>query len=109
VASLLPCARKDPTIEVTKLDELEICKIYFRLLPMAWRRKMDENVQFDRTRDGLRGRIEYAPVGQMDYRCAEGRRQSRIVEKTKDVEREDLWRFVLNYDLISLSIDNQLY
>jgi hypothetical protein len=48
-------------------------------------------------------------VGRMNYRHAEGRRQSRIVEKTKDVEREDLWRFVLNNDLISLSIDNRLY
>jgi hypothetical protein len=49
------------------------------------------------------------PVGPMNYRRAEGRRQSRIVEKTIDVERDDLWRFVMNNDLISLSIDNQLY
>jgi hypothetical protein len=48
-------------------------------------------------------------VGRMNYRRAEGRRQSRIVEETKDVEREDLWRFVMNNDLISLSIDNRLY
>jgi hypothetical protein len=48
-------------------------------------------------------------VGRMNYRRAEGRRQSRIVEKTKDVEREDLWRFVMNNDLISLFIDNRLY
>jgi Reverse transcriptase (RNA-dependent DNA polymerase) len=32
-----------------------------------------------------------------------------IVEKTKDVGREDLWRFVMSSDLISLSIDNRLY
>jgi hypothetical protein len=31
------------------------------------------------------------------------------VEMTKDVEREDLWRFVMSNDLISLSIDNRLY
>jgi hypothetical protein len=29
--------------------------------------------------------------------------------ETKDVKREDLWRFVMTNDLISLSIDNQLY
>jgi hypothetical protein len=28
---------------------------------------------------------------------------------TKDVEIEDLWRSVMNNDLISLSIDNQLH
>jgi hypothetical protein len=28
---------------------------------------------------------------------------------TKDVKREDLWRFVMSNDLISLSIDNRLY
>jgi hypothetical protein len=48
-------------------------------------------------------------VGRMNCRRAERQRQSRIVEKTKDVEREDLWRFVTTGDLISLSIDNQLY
>jgi hypothetical protein len=48
-------------------------------------------------------------VGRMSYRRAEGRRQIRNVEKTKDVEREDLWRFVMSNDLISLSIDNRLY
>jgi hypothetical protein len=48
-------------------------------------------------------------VGRMNYRRAGGRRQIRNVEKTKDVEREDLWRFVMNNDLISLSIDNRLY
>jgi hypothetical protein len=48
-------------------------------------------------------------VGRMNCRRAEERRQSRIVEKTKDVERDDLWRFVMNNDLISLSIDNRLY
>jgi hypothetical protein len=48
-------------------------------------------------------------VGRMNYRRAEGRCQSRIVEKTKNVEREDLWRFVMNNDRISISIDNRLY
>jgi hypothetical protein len=46
------------------------------------------------------------PVGRTNCRHAERQCQSRIVEKTKDVEREDLWRFVMNNDLISLSIDN---
>jgi hypothetical protein len=46
----------------------------------------------------------------LDGRCAERLRQrGRIIEKTKDVEREDLWRFVMTSDLISLSIDNRLY
>jgi hypothetical protein len=50
-----------------------------------------------------------AAVGRMNCRRAEERRQSRSVEKTKDVERNDLWRFIMNNDLISLSIDNRLY
>jgi hypothetical protein len=45
----------------------------------------------------------------MNCRRAEGGRQIRIVRMTKDVEREDLWRSVMNNDLISLSIDNRLY
>jgi hypothetical protein len=52
---------------------------------------------------------KYKSVGWTNFRCAERRCQSRIVEKTKDVEREDLWRFVVHSDLISLSIDNRLY
>jgi hypothetical protein len=36
-----------------------------------------------------------ALVGQMNCRRAERRRQSRIVEKMKDVRREDLWRFIM--------------
>ena len=55
-----PADGEDPTAQVTKLDEVEIREIYYRLLPMAWRRKMDENVNFDRTRDGLKGLIDYA-------------------------------------------------
>jgi hypothetical protein len=53
--------------------------------------------------------VRIVVVGRMNYRRAEERRQSRSVEKTKDVERDDLWRFVMNNDLISLSIDNRLY
>jgi hypothetical protein len=52
---------------------------------------------------------KYKSVGWTNYRRAERRRQSRIIEKTKDVKREDLWRFVMSSDLISLSIDNRLY
>jgi hypothetical protein len=48
-------------------------------------------------------------VGRTNYRRAEGRCQSRSIKTTKDVQREDLWRFVLYNDLISLSIDNQNY
>jgi hypothetical protein len=55
-----PAVGPDPTAAVTKLDETELREIYFRLLPMVWRRKMDENVQFDRTRDGLKGLVDYA-------------------------------------------------
>jgi hypothetical protein len=45
----------------------------------------------------------------MNCRRAERGHQSRIVEKTKDVKREYMWRFVMTSDLISLSIDNRLY
>ena len=55
-----PADGDNPAAEVTKLDEIELREIYYRLLPMAWRRKMDENVNFDRNREGLRGLIEYA-------------------------------------------------
>jgi hypothetical protein len=50
-------------------------------------------------------------VGRTNYRRTEGQRQSRIIKTTKDVKREDLWRFVtMSNDLISrLSIDNRLY
>jgi hypothetical protein len=50
---------------------------------------------------------ERQTVRQMNYRRAERRRQISIVERMKDVEREDLWRFVMTSDLISLSIDNR--
>jgi hypothetical protein len=64
-----------------------------------------------RSQHGVRSRVVTLAVcvGRMSYRHAEGRRQIRNVEKTKDVEREDLWRFVMSNDLISLSIDNRLY
>ena len=55
-----PADGVDPTATITKLDENELREIYYRLLPSIWRRKMDENVQFDRVRDGLRGLIDYA-------------------------------------------------
>jgi hypothetical protein len=44
-------------------------------------------------------------------RRGQGTRGSRVILYLgKDiVEREDLWRFVLRNDLISLSIDNRLY
>ena len=54
-----PADGEDPAAEVTKLDEVELRDIYYRLLPMTWRRKMDENVNFDRNRDGLCGVVEY--------------------------------------------------
>ena len=55
-----PADGPDPLAPITKLDDAELRDIYYRLLPSVWRRKMDENVQFDRIRDGLRGLIEYA-------------------------------------------------
>jgi hypothetical protein len=45
---------------VTKLTNDELREIFYRLLPAAWRRKMEENVQFDRISKGLRGVVEYA-------------------------------------------------
>jgi hypothetical protein len=36
-------------------------------------------------------------------------RRSNVTLHFEDVEREDLWRTVLQSGLISLSIDNQLY
>jgi hypothetical protein len=45
---------------VTKLDETELREIYFRLLPTTWRRKMDENVNFDRSTQGLKDLVDYA-------------------------------------------------
>jgi hypothetical protein len=47
------------------------------------------------------------PVGRTSYRHAEGRRQRRNVKMTKDVEREDLWRFIMNNDLISFLLRRQ--
>ena len=55
-----PADGQDPAAVITKLDESEIRDIYYRLLPTVWRRKMDENVQFDRAREGLRGLVDYA-------------------------------------------------
>ena len=58
--SYYPADGEDPAAAVTKLDEIELRDIYYRLLPANWRRKMDENVNFDRNRDGLKGLVEYA-------------------------------------------------
>ena len=55
-----PADGLDVTAEVTKLEKSEIPVIYYRLLPTVWRRKMDENVQFDRVARGLGGLVDYA-------------------------------------------------
>jgi hypothetical protein len=73
-----PADGEDPTAAVTKLDETEIREIYYRLLPMAWRRKMDENVNFDRTKDGLRGLIDYAER----LETSEARFDGRSIDKS---------------------------
>lgn len=78
-----PASGNDATTEVTKLDETEIREIFFRLLPMAWRRKMDENVQFDRTKEGLRGLIEYAERLETSEARFEGKPKENASSKEK--------------------------
>jgi hypothetical protein len=58
--SYFPSDGEKSTAEVTKLDDMEIREIYYRLLPMVWRKKIDENINFDRTKEGLKGLVEYA-------------------------------------------------
>jgi hypothetical protein len=55
-----PADGADRYAAVTKLTSDELREIFYRLLPAAWRRKMEENVQFDRISKGLRGVVEYA-------------------------------------------------
>jgi hypothetical protein len=55
-----PADGADRFAAVTKLSNDELREIFYRLLPAAWRRKMEENVQFDRITKGLRGVVEYA-------------------------------------------------
>ena len=55
-----PADSADRYAVVTKLMSDTICKILYRLLPAAWRRKMEENVQFHHTSKGLRDVVEYA-------------------------------------------------
>ena len=58
--SYFPADGADRYAAVTKLTSDELREIFYRLLPAAWRRKMEENVQFDRISKGLRGVVEYA-------------------------------------------------
>ena len=55
-----PADGADRYATVTKLTSDELREIFYRLLPAAWRRKMEENVQFDRISKGLRGVVQYA-------------------------------------------------
>jgi hypothetical protein len=50
---------------------------------MAWRRKMDENVQFDRTRDRLRGLIEYAERLETSEARFDGKTRENSLSKDK--------------------------
>jgi hypothetical protein len=81
--SYFPADGEDSTAAVTKLDELEIREIYYRLLPIVWRRKMDENVNFDRTRDGLKGLVEYAER----LETSEARFDGKTIEKTSSKDK----------------------
>ena len=55
-----PADGSDRYATVTVLTADELREIFYRLLPASWRRKMEENVQFDRTSKGLKGVVEYA-------------------------------------------------
>ena len=55
-----PADGADRYTAVTKLTSNEHREIFYRLLPAAWRRKMEENVQFNRITEGLRGVVQYA-------------------------------------------------
>ena len=81
--SYFPADGEDSTAAVTKLDELEIREIYYRLLPIVWRQKMDENVNFDRTRDGLKGLVEYAER----LETSEARFDGKTIEKTSSKDK----------------------
>ena len=81
--SYYPADGEDPAAEVTKLDEIELRDIYYRLLPMTWRRKMDENVNFDRNRDGLRGLVEYAERLEVIEARFEGKAKDNNTTKPK--------------------------
>jgi hypothetical protein len=74
-----PADGSDPTAAVTKLDESEMRDIYYRLLPIVWRRKMDENVNFDRIRDGLQGLVDYAER----LETSEARFDGKLKEKSE--------------------------
>jgi hypothetical protein len=55
-----PSGGNDRTLDVNELQASELKEIYYRLLPAAWRRKMEENVQFDRSTKILRDIVDYA-------------------------------------------------
>jgi hypothetical protein len=78
-----PASGADPTAVVTKLDETEIREIYFRLLPTTWRRKMDENVNFDRTWDGFKALVEYAERLETSEARFDGRTRDLTPSKDK--------------------------
>ena len=78
-----PADGEDPAAEVTKLDEIELRDIYYRLLPSDWRRKMDENVNFDRNREGLRGLVDYAER----LEVSEARFEGKTVEKSNPKQK----------------------
>jgi hypothetical protein len=68
---------------LTKLDETELREIYFRLLPTTWRRKMDENVNFDRSTQGLRGLVDYAERLETSEARFDGKPKENVPNKEK--------------------------
>jgi hypothetical protein len=85
-ASLLPCAGKRPNNRGHKIRQSQNSRNLFPLLlPMAWHCKMDENVQFNCTRDGLQGLIEYAERLETSKACFDGktRENSSLEDKSQ--------------------------
>ena len=48
------------TGNVTKLTDIELRGIYYRMLPASWSRKMDENNTFSQYETPLKDMVDYA-------------------------------------------------
>ena len=55
-----PADGLDLTLDVLGLDAAALKEIYYCLLPAAWRRKMEDNVQFHRSIQSLQDIVDYA-------------------------------------------------
>jgi hypothetical protein len=78
-----PADGADPTGPITKLEISELRDIYYRLLPIVWRRKMDENVNFDRIKEGLDGVIDFAERLETSEARFEGKLKENQQDKVK--------------------------